>query len=221
MCVVIFNSKQVSPIPRQLSKMTSKLNPAAPDFVPSVEARFQFVGKMNSKKAPKYRSKQGELWQPPKGWLASYRCAACRVIMTRKEASKCPQRINACDHITCAKCIVSSYLVELNPLCPVAGCGKCVNPKRKEPVAPVTILTGPTEIVTPPPTPTDEVEGCGFCGSTHLCGCNEEICFTPVKKNIHYCGDDECEWDCGVLWCGCIDQCRGRCGLNDHLFNRW
>lgn len=32
---------------------------------------------------------------------------------------------------------------------------------------------------------------------------------------ICYCGHDDCEWDCGVLWCGCIDVCRGRCGLRD------
>jgi hypothetical protein len=25
-----------------------------------------------------------------------------------------------------------------------------------------------------------------------------------------------CDGDCGTLWCGCIDVCRGRCGLKDH-----
>jgi hypothetical protein len=29
---------------------------------------------------------------------------------------------------------------------------------------------------------------------------------------IHYCGNKDCEWDCGVLDCGCIDTCRNRCG---------
>ena len=29
---------------------------------------------------------------------------------------------------------------------------------------------------------------------------------------VHYCGDPSCKEDCGELWCGCIDVCRGRCG---------
>lgn len=32
---------------------------------------------------------------------------------------------------------------------------------------------------------------------------------------VHYCGDRDCDWDCGVLSCGCIDCCRGRCGMRD------
>lgn len=31
-------------------------------------------------------------------------------------------------------------------------------------------------------------------------------------KQKHYCGDSDCIGDCGVLWCGCIDVCRKRCG---------
>lgn len=207
------------------SKMTSKFNPDSPAFVPSFNFNlpFKIVGKKPSKKTSKkplkYRSKNGELWAPAKGWLISYRCAACREIMTRKEASKCPQRINACDHITCAKCIVRSYLVDLNPLCPVKDCGKCVNPKQKEPVLPLEVLTTSMAIVTPPASVTEEITGCGFCDKKSGCGCNEEIDLTPQKS--HYCGDPECEWDCGELWCGCIDVCRGRCGFNSDIFSRW
>jgi hypothetical protein len=29
------------------------------------------------------------------------------------------------------------------------------------------------------------------------------------------CYVDGCGGDCGTLWCGCIDVCRGRCGLKD------
>ena len=214
------------------SKMTSKLNPAAPAFVPSFNIHTPISTKKTSK--PKYRSRNGELWQPPKGWLDSYRCAACRQIMARKEPYKCPQRINTCGHITCAKCIVTSYLVELNPLCPVEGCGKCVNPKQKERVSPVDILTGtnqidkeivptevnpteivPTEIVPKEVAPTE----CGFCGKESGCQCNQEISLTS-SRNICYCYCEDCDWDCGTLWCGCIDVCRGRCGLNDRL-DRW
>lgn len=220
---------------KMTSKIYSKLDPAAPAFVPSFDIHTPNTTNKASKGPIKYRSKNDELWHPPKGWIASYRCGACRQIMTRKEAFKCPQRINTCGHITCAKCIVSSYLVELNPLCPVEGCGKCVNPKQKERVLPVDILTGtnqndttPTESVLTESAPTETVtpsvtemnSGCGFCGKESGCDCNEEICL-PSSKNICYCYDEDCGWDCGVLWCGCIDVCRGRCGLNNDRFNRW
>ena len=32
-------------------------------------------------------------------------------------------------------------------------------------------------------------------------------------EETHTCGDPECKWDCGQLRCGCIDMCRGRCGI--------
>ena len=31
------------------------------------------------------------------------------------------------------------------------------------------------------------------------------------SRRYHYCGDPECDWDCGVLPCGCIDLCRKFC----------
>jgi hypothetical protein len=41
-------------------------------------------------------------------------------------------------------------------------------------------------------------------------------CQNFIKRNDFkcYCGDSDCEADCGVLDCGCIDMCRNRCGLN-------
>ena len=35
-----------------------------------------------------------------------------------------------------------------------------------------------------------------------------------LHKGRHFCGDWICDGRCGVLWCGCIDVCRGRCGVN-------
>lgn len=164
----------------------------------SLSTAFQPINKRFKKynRAPRYRSKNGELWGPPKGWIKFYRCEACYQIMSKKEATKCPQRINICGHITCAKCIVTSYLVELNPNCPVKGCNKCIDPSYKTPVEPIT----------PPSTPINEIE--------------ESSEDNTYNENVrpHYCGDADCEWDCGVLWCGCIDVCRGRCGLKD---DRW
>lgn len=195
--------------PSKMSRFTS----TAPEFIPSgvrtpsPTDMFEPV-----KKVKKQAKKSGELWSPPKGWLKFYRCTACRVVMSRKEPSKCPQRINACGHITCAKCIVTSYLVELNPNCPVEGCGKCVNPKQKEPVAPVHILSSTpeeTSVETSSETYDDDLF------DDHIPS-YEEYDYQPIEK-IHYCGDLECEWDCGVLVCGCIDQCRGRCGSREYL----
>ncbi len=211
--------------------MSLKFNIDAPVFIPSTSssASFKPIKSKNQKNKPhKYRSKNGELWFPPKGWLKSYRCAACHEIMTRKDAPKCPQKIAACGHITCAKCIVTSYLVELNPLCPVEGCGKCVDPRQKEPTPQLAILTAPPEpeptvIITPSVTPPPKMEetkseddGCPFCHTHTNCDCNDNI--------IYRCGcsDWMCPGDCGTLWCGCIDVCRGRCGMRDDSFGwRW
>ncbi len=218
------------------SKMALKFNPDAPIFIPSTmnSAAFHPVKSKKQKNKPyKYRSKNGELWFPPKGWLKSYRCAACHEIMTRKDPPKCPQQITSCGHITCAKCIVTSYLVELNPHCPVEGCGKCVNPRQKEPTPALEILAAPTEqveasmrCVTPEPpsvTPPPKVEeteseddGCAFCHTYTGCDCNQEISYRCA------CSDWMCPGDCGTLWCGCIDVCRGRCGMRDDSFGwRW
>ena len=54
-----------------------------------------------------------------------------------------------------------------------------------------------------------------FCTTCFALECicyNDTPYSTPYKT--HYCGDITCDWDCGVLDCGCIDQCRGRCGLS-------
>lgn len=186
---------------------------------------FELVtSKKNNSKSYKYRSKNGQLWSPPKGWLKSYRCAACHEVMTRKDAPKCPQKITTCGHITCAKCIVTSYLVELSPFCPVEGCGKCVNPRQRKPTPHLDILTTPTEYiedpsrsVTPePPSVTNhtmevteyEDDGCPFCHSYANCDCNQEIIINRCA-----CNDWMCPGECGTLWCGCIDMCRGRCGF--------
>ena len=184
-------------------------------------AGFQTVRNKKSKKHYKKCAKNGELWSPAKGWLRSYRCAACHNVMSRKEAPKCPHIIHNCGHITCANCIVKSYLVELNPLCPVEGCGKCVNPKQKQPTLPVKFLEE-----TPSVSPitaieeTNETEDKPF--ETYNLPSYEEFEYEPVDASpLHYCGDAHCDWDCGVLWCGCIDVCRGRCGVGDGCRDRW
>lgn len=149
-----------------------------------------YITKMNRKysKNPtyKYRSKYLDLWRPAQGWLTSYKCASCCQVMSRKIPSKCPQRITNCGHITCANCITKSYFIELNPLCPVKDCTKCVNLKQKNIICDLE----------------DNVE-------VNL----EDF----IWDNPHSCGDWICPGDCGVLFCGCIDVCRGRCGFRDDI----
>ena len=40
--------------------------------------------------------------------------------------------------------------------------------------------------------------------------------FVGEGEEICYCGEVYCDGYCGTLSCGCIDVCRGRCGMNDY-----
>lgn len=170
--------------------------------------------KMSHKIRRDSHKQSGNLWAPAKGWLTHYRCSACREVMTRKIAAKCPQKIHACEHIVCAKCIVKSFLIELNPICPVKHCGKCVNPRVKTD-KPSTSLPLFFTASTTYETDVEEVED-DLAAEYHLPrGLLEEEEPYTVFDQVHYCGDRTCEWDCGELWCGCIDVCRGRCGFKE------
>ena len=41
------------------------------------------------------------------------------------------------------------------------------------------------------------------------------------KERLHYCNNYFCSGDCGLLACGCIDICRGRCGRCGRRRERW
>jgi len=75
---------------------------------------------------------QKNLWGDVKHWIPSYRCQSCNIVMSKKIATLTPQKIYVCGHITCAHCIVESYLIDQNPVCPVKGCGCWVNPYDKK-----------------------------------------------------------------------------------------
>jgi hypothetical protein len=49
---------------------------------------------------------------------------------------------------------------------------------------------------------------CPECGSDGRCYCAED---TGPSRRAHYCGDEDCNGDCGALSCGCWDTCRGYC----------
>jgi hypothetical protein len=174
-----------------------------------------------------------------------YRCQACHHVMSKKEPSTTPQQIYSCGHITCANCIVNSFFVELNPLCPVDGCGKRVNPRDNRhvntPLPPLNILQGNMEttdtkldesrVTTSCSSPTNEVIN---PAENHHKPLEEEnlvidkgfqdIIDSYLKmvdyKRISLFETIEQLDDDDALACGCIDMCRGRCGIYDNKYDR-
>lgn len=49
---------------------------------------------------------------------------------------------------------------------------------------------------------------------------NAYISYNAATNCICYCGNHKCIGDCGVLDCGCIDMCRGRCGISWDRYDR-
>jgi hypothetical protein len=61
-----------------------------------------------------------------------------------------------------------------------------------------------------------EDEGpCEDCGNPYECVCAEQLEDAHLARHRRACGDPKCDGKCGTLLCGCIDVCRGRCGLRD------
>ena len=66
---------------------------------------------------------------------------------------------------------------------------------------------------------------CGFYNYTHTyepdypqCGeCYSKILDNGSTNRRCDCDDWLCPGDCGTLWCGCIDVCRGRCGFTGNV----
>ncbi len=48
-----------------------------------------------------------------------------------------------------------------------------------------------------------------------------DMCISCYDKDNLFrlcnCRHLSCPGDCGTLWCGCIDVCRGRCGFHDNV----
>jgi hypothetical protein len=174
----------------------------------------------NMPRACKKKAFNGELWSSPTGWLPSYHCQVCNQIMSKKDETKTPQRINNCGHITCANCIVKSYLVDLNHLCPVTGCGKYVNPKEKNAISSISTI-----LETEYSTLNEDTYYDNYYDYNET-DYKDALLYIDMhiyeNVNIHYCGDWICPGDCGTLFCGCIDICRGRCGINEPIrFDKW
>jgi hypothetical protein len=55
---------------------------------------------------------------------------------------------------------------------------------------------------------------CEDCGQ-YDCVCAELKEDARLARHRRICGISTCEGDCGTLDCGCIDVCRGRCGLRE------
>jgi hypothetical protein len=58
-------------------------------------------------------------------------------------------------------------------------------------------------------------------GKCRVCNLEDRTCrclrfSKDYVERICYCGNKECEFDCGVLVCGCIDVCRKHRDYNDY-----
>lgn len=192
--------------------------------------RFNNITNNNNKTQSKQINKNREplddgFWGPISSYLPSYRCKCCNKVMSRKEPSKFPQKIYSCGHIVCANCIVKSYYIDLQQLCPVYNCNKCVNPlSDAKPVEKLNILSGIEEKLDDDYINVNNIHN-EYENNSHCLPYESEDDYEKEfknrnNKNIHHCGDPECEWDCGELWCGCIDICRGSCGFGDGYESR-
>lgn len=77
------------------------------------------------------------------------------------------------------------------------------------------------------PSDEEDYDLCPGCGGYTHCRCHDDDDYNDYNDYddrhydnddewIHYCGDRDCNGDCGLLACGCIDVCRGRCGRYDY-----
>ena len=191
-------------ISKYKSKTNSKTSTASTASATSTASAASTTCNARKKKhrvKPHKNINKGELWGEPTGWTKSYHCEVCFVLLSKKDAARNPQVIYACNHLVCGKCIVKSYLVDLNPICPVPNCGIVINPKDEIPIS---------------QSPGSDIRVENICKYCSDC-CEDCICdllktdyrTEPIGEE-HYCGDWICPGDCGVLICGCIDICRGR-----------
>lgn len=204
--------------PKQRTKIIKKpINATATATATAVPIH---ISTKKSKSPKKSTTLETQLWKKVTWVIPFYRCQACHEVMSKKIPSKVPQYINSCEHITCANCIVKSFFVELNPLCPVEGCGKCVNPKDPVAPLPLNILSGDSlkPIDIPLTTSYDNsIDDKILTSSLNDIKKQLDKLLDDSFKEICYCHDRRCNRDCGILSCGCIDICRGRCGNYDRF----
>lgn len=149
----------------------------------------------------------GEYYGEPTKWTVNYNCEKCNCLLSKKNLPRYPQIIYNCNHLVCAKCIGKSYLVDMNPFCPVPNCGKCINPNDE-------ITFGQK---------TNSIEICKHCNDKRE-NCICDLLYTNYRVEIsadtHYCGDWLCTGDCGMLTCGCVNVCFGHC-VSKNYYSRY
>ncbi len=59
----------------------------------------------------------------------------------------------------------------------------------------------------------DEMDEYDASDEVEHCYVSEDEDETPCA-----CNYSKCQGDCGTLHCGCIDICRGRCGIREHEY---
>lgn len=136
------------------------------------------------------------LWQDFTDYRVGLKCELCKTTIRK---SVFPQQTD-CGHIFCAHCIHTHYNIEHKLKCPT--CTKYIN-EQDDPAYCRRCYEAPCECWRNDRD--DEDDCCPGCGDRY---CNGR------------CDDDTDREDDGVLGCGCIDVCRGRCDSDDY-FGGW
>jgi len=125
-------------------------------------------------------------WMPFNDYKPGIKCELCKTTI-RKAVN--PQSLYTCEHVFCNECIHHHYNIKGINTCPTCkkefDCDYDSDSDRDYDEHDYYLYND---------SPYDEDE-------FEEIGC--------------YCGNSECYGDCGVLRCGCIDVCRGRCGCYD------
>lgn len=128
------------------------------------------------------------LWSDFTNYSVGLKCELCR---TNLRNYVFPQKLNACQHIFCAKCINDHYIVADNTKCPT--CAVYIHPS-------------------------DDPSYCDYYDDDESYHFRFDDRYE--EESLHDepccpCASQDCPGGCGALPCGCIDTCRGRCEHRD------
>lgn len=180
-----FNWREPLPAAAAKKLVTLQMNP-------QYSRAPQFKTQVFAKKEPIVVKNYFGPWKTFNDYKPGLKCELCKTTI-RKAIN--PQMVDCCDHIFCAECIHQHYNIKCNNTCPT--CKKYFDRDDEPRYVSDRDNYGPEDY-------DDRNDWCPGCGDNHCDGhCDEEPC-------CPHCGPG-CDGTCGVLSCGCIDVCRGRC----------
>ncbi len=131
-------------------------------------------------------------WEPFTDYKPGLKCELCTTTIRRAIN---PQRLYWCGHVFCEECIHQYCNIKRNTNCPTC---------KKE-------CDSDNDPYYDHEDYDERDDGCPGCGQNCCDGrCDED-------NGCPHCGPG-CDGDCGILSCGCVDVCRGRCDPDGY---RW